>query len=108
RGLLSLWRVHRNLDFDAAFGAAQMHALIGTTLGGNGEIKVAAAAEIQQCAGQPVGAKRRIAVEQRDSPQRIRFEEETSRSDRIASDVVERAAADVRLVTDVRRVGIGV
>jgi hypothetical protein len=65
------------------------------------EIEAAAVAEVDQRARQPIGAEAGVAIDERDAALGLRLEEKTSRDDRIAADVVETAAADVRLVADV-------
>ncbi len=45
--------------------------------------------------------KRRIAIDERDAARGLGLEEEAAGDDRVAADVVEAAAADVRLVADV-------
>ncbi len=59
-----------------------------------------AAGELDQRARQPVGAELRIDVEARHDPGRFGAEDEARGQDRVAADVVERAAAR-RLVADV-------
>jgi hypothetical protein len=54
---------------------------------------MAAAGELDQRARQPVGAELRIDVETRHDPARLGAEHVAGGQDRVAADVVERAAA---------------
>ena len=59
-------------------------------------LRRAAAGEVGQRAGGAVGAQRRVAVDQRDHARRVGLEQEAPGHDRVAADVVHRAAAGPR------------
>ncbi len=88
--------------------AAELHALVRRDLRRHGEVEAPAVAEVDQRAGQAVGAERRVAVDERDAARRLGLEEEAPGDDGVAADVVEAAAADVGLVADVGRVDVDV
>src|SRR3546814_9121211 len=51
--------------------------------------------------GQPIGAEIGVALDHRDHALRLRPEQEACTDDRIAADIQDAAAADIRLVADV-------
>ena len=62
--------------------------------------------EIEDRAGEPIGAEIGIALEQPERARRLRAERHAAARDRVAADIVERAAAGLGLVADV--VGVAV
>ena len=99
-----------NPGLPAAVAAASLRgaffALVRRDLRGDGEVETAAVAEVDQSAGQPVGAECRVAVDVRDGAHGLGAEEPAARDDRVAADVVEPAAADVGAVADVGRIEV--
>ncbi len=69
---------------------------------------MAAGAEVDQCAGQAVGAERRVAIDEGDGAAGFGLEEEAAGDDRVATDVVQSAATDRGHVADVDRVVVEV
>ena len=72
------------------------------------KVEAAPVAEIEEALVEPVGAERRIAVDQRHDARAARRRRSSGRDDRVAADVVEAAAADVGAVADVGRVDVEV
>ena len=98
-------RVERDQHLQSGLGADHRHALMRCELGRAGEGQVPGARELDQRARQPVDAHGRVAFDAGRDPQRLDAEEIAGGVDRIAADVVEPPAADLRLVAHVRRIG---
>ena len=62
--------------------------------------------ELQDRAHEPVGAEVGIVLEQAERPRRLRAERHAAAGDRIAADVIERAAAGLGLVADVGGIAV--
>ena len=96
----SMRALNGTTNLDAAGLADDRHPLVVADLGRAGEGQMPPAGELDQRARQPVGAELRIEVEARHDPGRLGAEDVAGGQDRVAADVVERAAAR-RLVADV-------
>ena len=100
--------VDRDFDFDAAFAAEELEALVGRELRAAGEGGVAASRELEHRGGEAVGVERGVAVDGGDDARGLGGEGEAGGLDHVAADVHERAAADVGAVADVGGVDVEV
>ena len=100
-------RVHRNLQLDAPLRAEEMEALVRHQLRAAGEDGLARG-EVEDRRGEPVGVHLRVAVDEGNHARRLLREGEPRRLDEVAANVHQRAAADVHLVADVRRIDVEV
>ena len=100
-------RVEWNLDLDAPLGPQKLHPLIRHDLRPARENRLPAA-EFQNRRRQPVGPEIRVALHHSAHPQRLRSKHKPRRSNRIAPDVQQPAAAPLRFMPHVLGVPVEV
>src|SRR5215217_4261002 len=99
--------IERDRDLDSSFSSEEDHPLIRVKTRAAGKRRMTVW-KIENCRCQSVSARHRVAFDNAKHAPRFCLEHKPGDRDRITSDVHQRSAAKLKLIANVRRIGVEV